>query len=109
MGAPLVGFTGDKVCPVSIVTLPITIGTYPKQLSKTVDFLVVDCPSTYNTIIGRPTLNQLHAVTSTYHLLLKFPTEHRIGEVRGDQIATRECYLTSLGAEGENQTMTIEE
>ena len=31
MGAPLVGFTGDKVCPVGIVTLPITIGTYPKQ------------------------------------------------------------------------------
>jgi hypothetical protein len=48
-------------------------------------------------------------VTSTYHLLVKFPTEHRVGEVRGDQIAARECYLTSLGTEGENQTMTIEE
>ena len=30
MEALLVGFTGDKICPVSIVTLPITIGTYPK-------------------------------------------------------------------------------
>jgi hypothetical protein len=30
MGAPLVGFTGDKVYLVGIVTLPITIGTYPK-------------------------------------------------------------------------------
>jgi hypothetical protein len=35
MGAPLVGFTGDKICPVGIVTLPITIGTYPKQVCKT--------------------------------------------------------------------------
>jgi hypothetical protein len=109
MGAPLVGFIGEKVCPVGIVTLPITIGTYPKQLSKTVDFLVVDCPSAYNTIIGRPTLNRLRAVTSTYHLLFKFPTEHGIGEVRGDQITARECYLALLGTEGENQTMTIEE
>uniref|UniRef100_A0A2N9EIR5 RNase H type-1 domain-containing protein n=1 Tax=Fagus sylvatica TaxID=28930 RepID=A0A2N9EIR5_FAGSY len=76
IGALLVGFIGDKICLVGIVTLPITIGTYPKQVSKTVDFLVVDCPSAYNTIIGRPTLNRLHAVTSTYHLLIKFPTEH---------------------------------
>uniref|UniRef100_A0A2N9HRX3 Uncharacterized protein n=1 Tax=Fagus sylvatica TaxID=28930 RepID=A0A2N9HRX3_FAGSY len=109
MDAPLVGFTGDKVCPVGIVTLPITVGTHPKTVSKTVDFLVVDCPSAYNAIIGRPTLNRLRAVTSTYHLLLKFPTEHGIGEVRGDQVAARECYLASLGPGGQNQTMTIEE
>jgi hypothetical protein len=30
MEAPLVGFTGDKICPIGIVTLPIMIGTYPK-------------------------------------------------------------------------------
>jgi hypothetical protein len=30
MDAPLVGFTGDKVCPIGIVTLPITVGTHPK-------------------------------------------------------------------------------
>ena len=52
MEAPLVGFTGYKICPVGIVTLPIIIGTYPKQVSKIVDFLVVDCPSAYNAIIG---------------------------------------------------------
>ena len=109
MDALLVGFTGDKVCPIGIVTLPITVGTHPKTVSKTVDFLVVDCPSAYNAIIGRPTLNRLRAVTSTYHLLLKFPTEHGIGEVRGDQVAARECYLASLGPEGQNQKMTIEE
>uniref|UniRef100_A0A2N9ELT3 RNase H type-1 domain-containing protein n=1 Tax=Fagus sylvatica TaxID=28930 RepID=A0A2N9ELT3_FAGSY len=65
--------------------------TYPKQATKKVDFLVVDCPSAYNVIIGRPTLNCLRAVTSTYHLLVHFPTENRIGEMRGDQAMTREC------------------
>uniref|UniRef100_A0A2N9GDQ3 Uncharacterized protein n=1 Tax=Fagus sylvatica TaxID=28930 RepID=A0A2N9GDQ3_FAGSY len=109
MDALLVGFTGDKVCPIGIVTLPITVGTHPKTVSKTVDFLVVNCPSAYNAIIGQPTLNRLRAVTSTYHLLFKFPTEHGIREVRGDQVAARECYLASLGSEGQNQTMTIEE
>ena len=109
MDAPLVGFTDDKVCPNGIVTLPITVGTHPNTVSKTVNFLVINCPSAYNAIIGRPTLNRLPAVTSTYHLLLKFPTEHGIGEVRGDQVAARECYLASLGPEGQNQTMTIEE
>ena len=109
MDALLMGFTGDKVCPIGIVTLPITVGTHPKTVSKTVDFLVVNCPSAYNAIIGRPTLNRLRAVTSTYHLLLKFPIEHGIGEVRGDQVTARECYLASLESEGQNQTMTIEE
>uniref|UniRef100_A0A2N9HHU7 Reverse transcriptase domain-containing protein n=1 Tax=Fagus sylvatica TaxID=28930 RepID=A0A2N9HHU7_FAGSY len=107
MDALLVGFIGDKICPNGIVTLPITVGTHPKTVSKTVDFLVVN--SEYNEIIGRPTLNRLRAVTSTYHLLLKFPTEHGIGEVRGDQVAARECYLASLGPERQNQTMTIKE
>jgi hypothetical protein len=59
MEAPLVGFTGDKVCLVGIVTLPITVGTYSKLVSKIVDFLVVNCPLAYNAIIGRPTLNRL--------------------------------------------------
>ena len=97
MDASLVGFTGDKVCSVGIITLPIMVDTYLKTISKTVDFLVVNCLLAYNAIIGRPTLNRLQAVTSMYHLLVKFPTEHGIGEVRGDQIAAKECYLASLG------------
>ena len=52
MEAPLVGFTGDKVFLVDIVILSITVGTYPKLVSKTVDFLVVDCPLAYNAING---------------------------------------------------------
>uniref|UniRef100_A0A2N9I9G2 Uncharacterized protein n=1 Tax=Fagus sylvatica TaxID=28930 RepID=A0A2N9I9G2_FAGSY len=71
---PLVGFTGDKVKPLGVVSLVIEAGTYPRQVRTSVEFLVVDCPSAYNVIIGRPTLNKLRAVTSTYHLLVRFPT-----------------------------------
>jgi hypothetical protein len=67
---PLVGFTGDKVRPSGAVSLVIEVGTYSKQVRTSVEFLVVDCPSAYNIIIGRPTLNKFKAVTSTYHLLV---------------------------------------
>ena len=50
----------------------------------------------YNAIIGRPTLNSWKVITSTYHLSIKFPTEYGIGQAQGDQLATRECYLTMM-------------
>jgi hypothetical protein len=106
---PLVRFTGDKVRPSGVVSLTIEAGTYPKQVRTSVEFLVVDCPSAYNVIIGRPTLNKLRAVTSTYHLLVRFPTEQGIGELKGDQATARECYFTSFGSEATHQTMKIDE
>ena len=54
-------------------------------------------------------MNNCKAVTSTYHLLVKFPTEYGVGEVQGDQLATRECYLAILAMDEQAQTMKIEE
>ena len=56
--SPLVSFNGDKVYLRGIVTLTVTVGTQPRQLTRQLDFLVVDCLSSYNVIIGRPTLNR---------------------------------------------------
>uniref|UniRef100_A0A2N9F125 Integrase catalytic domain-containing protein n=1 Tax=Fagus sylvatica TaxID=28930 RepID=A0A2N9F125_FAGSY len=106
---PLVGFAGTSIYPLGMVTLQIIAGTHPKQAIKKVNFLVVDCPSAYNVIIGRPTLNRLRAVTSTYHLLVRFPTENGIGEMKGDQAMARECYLTTVNAEQVHQTLIVEE
>ena len=39
---------------------------------------------------------------------VKFPTEHGIGEVKGDQVLARECYQVVLAAK-ENHTWMIEE
>ena len=92
-----------------MISLQITVGTYPKQATKKVEFLVVDYPSTYNVIIGRLTLNRLQAVTSTYHLLVHFPIENGVGEMKGDQAMVRECYLTSVSTEQTHQTLIVEE
>ena len=67
---------------------------------------MVDSSSSYNVIIGKPTLNRWKAATSTYFLKVKFPTDNGVGEVRGDQILARECYQTVL-ATRENYTWMI--
>ena len=76
---------------------------------RDVTFLVVDCSSAYNAILGCPTLNSWKAVTSTYHLMIKFPTEYGVGEVRGNQVAARECYIAMLEMDDHQQTMCVEE
>ena len=105
----LIGFGGMKVLPVGTISLPVVVGSYPRQINKEVNFLVVDCSSSYNTIIGRPTLNSWRAATSTYHLSVKFPMEYGIGEVQGDQLAARECYLAMMAMDEQMQTMSIKE
>ncbi|XP_075649705.1 uncharacterized protein LOC142620186 [Castanea sativa] len=104
----LVSFSEDRVYPKGIVTLTVTIGTYPRQLTRQLDFLLADYPSSYNVIIGRPTLNRWKAATSTYCLNVKFPTENGVDEVKGDQVLARECYQAVLAAK-ENHIWTIEE
>ena len=55
--SPLVGFGGMKVHPVGTIMLPMVVEAYPQQVTRNVNFLVVDCSSSYNAIIERPTLN----------------------------------------------------
>ncbi|KAL5556509.1 hypothetical protein UlMin_038745 [Ulmus minor] len=88
----LSGFTGDSISSEGILNLPVELGSSPCQHIQAVDFVLVDCSSPYNAIIGRPTLNKIRAVTSTYHLLVKFPTVGGIGILRGDQTESREIY-----------------
>ena len=94
--SPIVSFSGDTVYPKGIVTLTITAGSYPLQVTNKHNFLVVDSPLSYNVIIGQPTLNRWKATTSTYCLKVKFPTEQGVGEIKGDQVLAREYTLSLL-------------
>ena len=98
-----------KVQIVGTITLPVVVGAYPQQITKEGNFLVVDCLSSYNTIIGRPTLNSWKVVTSIYHLSVKFLTEYGVGQRQGNQLEARECYLAMLAMDEQVQTMSIEE
>ncbi|KAL5564089.1 hypothetical protein UlMin_027253 [Ulmus minor] len=88
----LYGFTRDNVHSEGMLNLLVELGTHPCQHIQSVDFVVMDCPSSYNAIIGHPTLNAIRAVTSTYHLLVKFPTIGGIGFLKGDQQESHDIY-----------------
>ena len=45
MNAPLVGFGGTRVLPLGAITLSVTVGNYPQQITRDVTFLVVDYSS----------------------------------------------------------------
>jgi len=92
----LVGFSGEQVLPLGSIELPVMEGTYPKQKTIMVKFLIINHFSAYKVILGRTTLNDLKAVTSTPHLSMKFPTEEGIGTEKGYQRMARECYNMSL-------------
>ncbi|PSR88450.1 Beta-porphyranase [Actinidia chinensis var. chinensis] len=96
---PLIGFGGNTTHPLGWINLPITLGTEPHQTTVWQDFIVVDCPSPYNAILGRPTLGGIKAITSTYHLKLKFPTPTGIGEIKGDQKVARQCFISAMRVE----------
>ncbi|KAM1277534.1 hypothetical protein ACFX2J_029667 [Malus domestica] len=91
--SPLIRFSGDILQPLGSIHL---CGTGPYTTTITTNFLVVDCPTTYNVIFGRTDINDLKAMVSTHMLLMKFPTPYGNGYIRGDQLSARSCYNTSV-------------
>ena len=88
----LYGFIGESVNAKGILSLSIELGTHLWQHIHIVHFVLVDCPSVYNVIIGRPTLNAIWAIISTYHLLVKFPTIGGIGILQRQQAESHDLY-----------------
>ncbi|KAK3012780.1 hypothetical protein RJ639_010216 [Escallonia herrerae] len=105
---PLYGFSNHPVACEGIIALPVTVGAPPNQAKLMLDFVVVRVPSAYNAILGRTALNQLRAVVSTYHMKMKFPTENGVGEVKGDQVVARQCYMASCRNRA-NEALMIED
>ncbi|XP_065026134.1 uncharacterized protein LOC135650584 [Musa acuminata AAA Group] len=96
IGSTLTGFTGESISPLGAITLPLTLGVPPRSKTVMTAFLVVDLPTAYNAILGRPTLNKTRAFVSTYYQTIKFPTHAGVGEVIGSPCESRRCYLTAV-------------
>ena len=107
MTTPLVGFSGEKVSPMGAISLPITAGFELVQATVMIDFIIVNKPSAYHAIIGRPALNALKAVVSTPHLAMKFPMDLVIEVVRGSQEVARFCYNATLKEPQMKGTLTV--
>jgi len=97
--SPLSGFTGKVVVPLGTIALQVTVVDdvdRGKRVSALCNFAIIDAPSPYNVIIGRPWISRTRAVCSLHHLLIKFPTEAGIASVRGDQNAARSCMVAAI-------------
>lgn len=51
----LIRLGGEKMEPEGSIDLPVTFSEDPRTIMKMVNFLVVNCSSSYNVILGRPT------------------------------------------------------
>ncbi|CAL9000507.1 unnamed protein product [Prunus brigantina] len=71
------GGGGGHVQPLGHMHLTLSIGAYPKQVSTTTDFVMAECPSSYNVILGCPAIGNLNLSINMRALLIKFPTLHR--------------------------------
>ncbi|XP_022897729.1 uncharacterized protein LOC111411427 [Olea europaea var. sylvestris] len=80
----ILGFGGGVIIPEGIVELPFTLGSGNIQVTEFTPFQVDNTPMAYNIILGRPLLNKIQAIVSTFHLAMKFPTSHGIGVLGGD-------------------------
>jgi hypothetical protein len=93
----LAGFTGEQVHVRGYITLKTTFGSGAHAKTIRVRYLVINSPSSYNIIIGRPSFNLLGAFLSTKFLVMKYPlSDGKVGTIRGDQKIARECYHNSL-------------
>ena len=61
-----------------------------------VDFIVVDSYSPYTTIVVRPWLHALGAVSSTLHQKMKYPSEGLVKEILGNQSVARQCMVATI-------------
>ncbi|KAL0406631.1 UNVERIFIED_CONTAM: hypothetical protein Slati_3977000 [Sesamum latifolium] len=92
----LYGFAGKVVHPRGMISLPLTLGTFPLRKTCLLKFLVVDIPSAYNVILGRPTLNAFRAIISTYQMKIKFPVVGGVGETQANILQARRCYVEAI-------------
>jgi len=97
----IVGFSKERVDTKGYIDLYTKFGggrTQAKIIK--IRYLLIEANTSYNILLGRPSLNLLGAIVSTPHLAMKFPSlTGDIITVHVDKKEARECYVTSLRIE----------
>ncbi|GKV36001.1 hypothetical protein SLEP1_g44187 [Rubroshorea leprosula] len=105
---PIYGFNNQPVPIEGVLTMNVAFGSGRSYVTPSVRFLVVKMASSFNVVIGRPTLTEIRAVVSQSHLCMKFPTPTGIATLRGNQEVARHCYITSITQPQKGKTQTPE-
>ena len=95
-GGCLYGFAGDQVEVRGYIELRTTFTDSLVSCTEKIRYLVVNAPSAYNILLGRPTLNRKGVVPSTRHMKVNLPSmEGMIITIRSDQNEAKKCYENS--------------
>jgi len=93
----LYGFTENQAEVRGHMELRTTFIDGATSQTVNIRYLVVNAPSAYNILLGRPALNRIGAVASTRHMKIKLPSlEGAVITIKFDQKATKKCYENSL-------------
>ena len=103
--SPLVSFEGKVVIPRGMIRLPVQTDSEVVE----VNFIVVDAYSPYTTIVARPWLHTLGAVSSTLHQKVKYPSGGQIKEIIGNQGVARQCMVSAILRQQDRVTSTSAE
>ncbi|GKU96677.1 hypothetical protein SLEP1_g9889 [Rubroshorea leprosula] len=68
------GFNNQPVPVEGVLTMNVAFGSDRNYVTPSIRFLVVKMASSFNVVIGRPTLTEIRAVVSQSHLCMKLPT-----------------------------------
>ena len=90
--SPLVSFERKIIIPKGQVRLPVQTGSEVVE----VDFIVMDAYSPYISIVAKPWLHTLGAVSTTLHQKVKYPSEGQIKEILRDQSLARQCMVATI-------------
>ncbi|XP_056685774.1 uncharacterized protein [Spinacia oleracea] len=94
---PLIRFNGSAAIPRGKITLPVTIGQGLAARNVREEFLVMDCDSVYNVIMGRTMIHKIKAVPSTYHPMMMYVSDAGFAErIKGDQEVARSTCHTAI-------------
>ncbi|GKV53008.1 hypothetical protein SLEP1_g59558, partial [Rubroshorea leprosula] len=105
---PIYEFNNQPVPVEGVLTMNVAFGSGRSYVTPSVRFLVVKMASSFNVVIGRPTLTEIRAVVSQSHLCIKFPTPKGIATLRGNQDVARHCYITSVTQPQKSKAQTLE-
>jgi len=82
----LYGFARDQVEVRGHIELRTTFTDGKASRTTSIIYLIVNAPSAYNILLGRPALNRIGAIASTRHMKMKLPSlERTVITIKSDQ------------------------
>ncbi|XP_075670500.1 uncharacterized protein LOC142640325 [Castanea sativa] len=89
--SPLVGFDGKQVIPRGMIKLPVQVEGTEVQ----VNFIVVMAYSPNMAILARPWHHEMGVVSSTLHVMVKYPIRGNVGVLLASQLVARQCLMSA--------------